>query len=91
MSYLNPNLQYKIMATYVWIMKYLAAPHSSVCSVADLRTGGRWFDPRLGQYSFRRLVIVIVVGFIFLPKLSVVSIMWESRQWLEKNIVQCTG
>ena len=27
--------------------------------VADLRTGGRWFDPRLGQYSFRGLIIVI--------------------------------
>ena len=27
-----------------------AEPHSSDDSVADLRTGGRWFDPRLGQY-----------------------------------------
>ena len=34
-------------------------PHSSVCSVADLRTGGRWFDPRLGQYSLRGLMLVI--------------------------------
>ena len=25
----------------------------SVGSVAHLRTGGRWFDPRHGQYSFR--------------------------------------
>ena len=24
----------------------------SVCSVVDLRIGGRWFDPQLGQYSF---------------------------------------
>ena len=30
-------------------------PRSSVGSVANLRTGGRWFDPRLGQYSFRGL------------------------------------
>ena len=29
----------------------LAEPHTSVGSVADLRTGGRCFDPRLGQYS----------------------------------------
>ena len=29
-----------------------AQPHSSVISVADLRTRGRWFGPRLGQYSF---------------------------------------
>ena len=30
-----------------------AEPHSSVGSSKDLRTGGRSFDPRLGQYSFR--------------------------------------
>ena len=30
-----------------------AEPHSSVGSIADLRTGGRWFDPRLSQYSFQ--------------------------------------
>ena len=36
-----------------------AEPHSSVGSVADLRTGGRWCDPRLGRYSFRGLMIVI--------------------------------
>ena len=42
----------------------LAEPHSSVGSVANLRTGGRWFDPRLGQYSFRGLMIVIATGFI---------------------------
>ena len=40
-------------------------PHSPVGSVADLRTGGRWFDPRLGQYSFRGLMIVIATGFFF--------------------------
>ena len=33
-----------------------AAPDSSVGSVANLRTGGRWFDPRHGQYSFRELI-----------------------------------
>ena len=32
--------------------------HSSVGSVADLRTEGRWFDPRLGQYSFRGTMII---------------------------------
>ena len=36
-----------------------AEPHSSVGSVADLRTGGRWFDPQLDQYSFQELMIVI--------------------------------
>ena len=47
-----------------------AEPHSSVGSVADLRTGDRWFDPRHGQYSFRELMIVIVTGFIPLLPLS---------------------
>ena len=40
------------------------SPHSSVCHVQDLRIGDRWFDPRLRQYSFQGLVIVIATGFI---------------------------
>ena len=32
-------------------------------SIAVLRTGGRWFDPQLYQYSFRGLMIVIATGF----------------------------
>ena len=40
-------------------MYKMAVPHSSVGSFADLRTGGRWFDPRLGQYSFQGLMIVM--------------------------------
>ena len=64
---------------------FTAELHSSVDSVADLRTGGRWFIPRLGQNSFR--------GFIPFSLLSVVStmVMWESSQWLGKNIVRSTG
>ena len=59
----------------------------------DLRTTGRWFDPRLGQYSFLGLLIVIVTGFIPLSPLSLVSTMvkWESSQWVGKNIVRSTG
>ena len=34
----------------------MVEPHSSVGSVEGLRTGGRWFDSRLGQYFFRRLM-----------------------------------
>ena len=70
-----------------------AQPHSSVGRVADLRTGGRWFDPRLGRYSSRRLMIVIVTEFIPLSPLSVVSTMvtWESSQWLGKNVEHSTG
>ena len=82
-----------------------AESHSSVGSVADLRTGGRWFDP-LGQYSFRGLMIVIATGFIPLSPLSVVSTMakWESSQclgaeysveyWLkelQESMDRCTG
>ena len=54
-------------------------PYCSVVSVADLRTEGRWFDPWLGQYSFRGLMIVIATGFIPLSPLSVVSTMWEKQ------------
>ena len=63
--------------------------HSSVGSIVDLRTAGRWFDP----YSFQRLMVVIVTGFIPLSPLSVVStmVMWESSQWLGKNTVRSTG
>ena len=43
---------------------HFTKPHSSVGSVADLRTGGHWFDPRLDQYSFRGLMIASVTGFI---------------------------
>ena len=66
-----------------------AEPHSSVASVTDLRTGDRYFDPRHGQYSFRGLMI----GFIPLSMLSVGStmVMWESSQWLGKNIVRSTS
>ena len=65
-----------------------AEPHSSVGSIADLRTG-RWFDSMLSQYSFQRLMIVIATGFIPLSMLSVVSTMniWQRSQWLGKKIV----
>ena len=70
-----------------------AESHSSVGSVQDWRTGGRWFDPRLGQYSFRGLMIVIATEFIPLSPLSAVSamVMWKSSKWLGKNIVRSTG
>ena len=56
------------------------------------RIADRWFDPQLGQYSFRGLLIVIATGFISLPPLSIVStmLMWESSQWLGENIVRIT-
>ena len=53
---------------------------------ADLRTGGRWFNPHLGQYSFRGLIIVIVTGFIPLSPLSIVLpiVLWEAASGLER-------
>ena len=67
--------------------------HSSFGSVADLRTGGRWFGPRLGQYSSGGLMVVTATRFILLSPLSVASTMvqWESSQWLGKNIVRSNG
>ena len=40
-----------------------------------MRTRGRWFNPRLGQYSIWGLMIVIATGLIPLSLLSVVSTM----------------
>ena len=57
-------------------------PHSSVGSGQDLRTGGLWFDPRLGQDSLRGLIKGVATGVIPLSMLSVVSAMviWKSCQ-----------
>ena len=70
-----------------------AKSHSSVGSVADLKTGDRWFNPRLGQYSFPGLMIVIATGFFSPSPLYIVPTMvkWESSQWLGKNMAQSTG
>ena len=59
----------------------------------DLRTGGGRFDPQLGHYSFSELMTVIATEFIPLLPLSIVPIMvmWESSQWLGKNIVWSPG
>ena len=72
---------------------FSAEPHSSFGSVVNLRTGGRWFDPRLGQFSFQGSMTVIATGFIPLSPRSVVTtmVMWESSQWFGKNIVQSTS
>ena len=81
------------MFSKCFFIEICADAYSSVGRVADLSIGGRWFDPRLGQYSFRGLMIVIVTGFIPLSLLSVISsmVMWESSYWLGKNIVHSTG
>ena len=63
-----------------------AEPHSSMGSVADLRTGGRWFDPWIGQYSFQGLMIVIVTGFI---PLALMWVVFEVTLLLEKWKLLC--
>ena len=73
--------------------KEFAESHSSVGSVQDLQTRGRWFDPRLGQFSVRGLMIAIAPGFILLSPVSIATtmVMWESNQWLRKNILRSIG
>ena len=61
-------------------IKGLAEPYSRVDSVQDLRRGGRWFDPPLGQYSFRGLMVVIAT-----------VVMWESSQYWEKEFRESIG
>ena len=72
----------------------IAEPHCSVgiALQTNLRTGGRWFDPQLGQYSFQGLMMVTATGFIPLSQLSVVLIMvmWESKQGLETILYRGT-
>ena len=78
---------------YPFCPKRAPSSTSLVGSVADLRTGCRWFDLRLGQYSFQGLMIVIAAGFIPLSPLSIALeiVMWESSQWLEKKLVRSAG
>ena len=78
----NPEFMSKIPQRCKKSELYGVEPHSSVVSIADLRTGGHIFDPRFGQYSFPGLMIVIVTGFISLSLLSILStiLKWESSQ-----------
>ena len=68
-----------------------ADPHSSVGSVVDLRTGGRWFYPRLGQYSFRGLMIAYTTGFILLSLCCPWFLQWlfgEGASGLERILCE---
>ena len=61
---------------------------SPIGSVQNLRTGGRWFDLWLGQYSVFGLTTVIATGFIPLSLLPIVSTVVT---WLGYNIVRVGG
>ena len=88
------------------VSNLVAEPHGSVGSVVDLRTGGRWPDSQLGQYSFQGLMIVIATGFIplsplvrcfdnsYLGKQPVVWKDYCAEYWLkevQESIDRCTG
>ena len=82
-----------------------AEPHSSVGSVAHLRTRGYWFDPRFGHYSFRGLMIAIATGFIPLTTIRCFHndyvgkqpVAWKeycAEYWLkelQESMYRCTG
>ena len=91
----------KSLKFVVWerVKKPFAKPNSSVGIIVDLRTGGCWFDPQLGQYSFQGLMIVIVTGFIPLSQLSHVGkqlVAWKeycAEYWskeLQESMDSCT-
>ena len=65
-----------------WLLSHKIIVKTTISKeqLVALRTGGRLFDPWLGQYSFLGLMIVIATGFIPLSPLSVVLTMvkWES-------------
>ena len=81
-------------------------PHSSVDSVVDLRTGGGWFNPRLGQYSFGELMmshcdrirfsLTLVCCFDngYMGKQPVAWKVYCAEYWLKKlqeSMDRCTG
>ena len=82
-----------------------AEPHSSVGNVADLKTGGHWFDPKLCQYFFRELMIIIARGLIpltavhcfddgYVGKQPVAWKEYYAEYWfkeLQERIDRCTG
>ena len=58
------------------LQAFAAEPHSSVGSIQDLSTRGRWFDPRLGQNSFQGLTIVVTTEFIPLSHRCLLFRLW---------------
>ena len=63
----------------------------TVSSLQALKTGGCWFDPRLGKYSYGGVISVVATGFIPLSLLFRVltMVVWESshlcRELVKKN------
>ena len=76
---------------------YNAEPYSSVGIFADLRTGGRRFDPRLDHYSFRGLMIVFFFFFFdngYVGKQLVAWTKYCAEHWLkelQESMCGCTG
>ena len=70
------------------LRRIVAEARSSVCSVSELRTGGRWFDPRLGQYSFLRIddtnsdrINSSLIAFHYFGYLGKQPITWKEYQY----------
>ena len=72
-----------------FLMTLKALPHSSVGSVQEVAG----FDPLAEPIFFLKINDSYCTGFIPLSMLSIVSamVMWESSQWLGKNIVGSIG
>ena len=84
---LNENLIMMFLLMLYFLFGIEPNPYSSIGSLPDLRGfGSLWFHPRLGQYSFQGLMLVIVTGFDVLT-----MVRWDNSHWLGQNTVQSTG
>ena len=68
-------------------MENLPRQYSSVGSIQDLRTGGRWFDFWLDHYFVQGLKKVIATGFTLLSPLFIASTLaiWRKQPVLKKK------
>ena len=91
--HLEFHLELPVLSTCTSLHFSSPSSYGSLGSIEDLRTGGRWFEPLAWPIFFLNVGdshcnrIHPALGFsIFLT-----IFLWESRQWLGKNIVQSTG
>ena len=75
MKYLSDIMICKYFSMPIVLRLFIKLVKSFSGSIADLRTGGCWFDLRLSQYSIQGLIIIIVIGIIPLSLLSIAPTM----------------
>ena len=83
----NFNFPFTMILSSANALNLDTEPHSSVGSVADLRTAGCWFNPGLGQYSLRGLMILVATSLIPLSHrfpLFRHRLCWKGARGLEK-------